>query len=177
MLIALDFPSTVHLVDNNLVVPQNLQNDDVYLMTIQHSRDRCHHVVFLNVPQGDHKHSKTQGVSKFNMTCQECSNSFVRENHSALVLQAFSFGIQTSPKNRVKGRSQKVDLPKRGRFHCVLFRKSSLDNLIYSSLHMSSQCHVTDSSQYLRPFASAPLTYGRVVRVDPKSVGVDDLLN
>ena len=28
-----------------------------------YSRDRCHHVVFLNVPQGDRKHSKTQVVS------------------------------------------------------------------------------------------------------------------
>ena len=50
------------------------------------------------------------------MTCQECSNSFVRENHSVHVLQAVSFGIWASPKNRVKGRSQQFSLPGRGRF-------------------------------------------------------------
>ena len=46
------------------------------------------------------------GGFKFSMTCQEYSNSFVSESHSVHVLQAFSFGIQASPKNRVKGRSQ-----------------------------------------------------------------------
>ena len=38
--------------------------------------------------------------------CAECSNSFVRDSQSVHVLQAFSFGIQASPKKCVKGRSQ-----------------------------------------------------------------------
>ena len=53
-------------------------------MAMQHSRDRCHHVVFLNLQQGHHKHTKTQGGFKFRRTCQECSNSFVKDSHSVL---------------------------------------------------------------------------------------------
>ena len=32
------------------------------------------------------------------MTCQECSNPFVKDSHSVHVLQAFRLGIQASPK-------------------------------------------------------------------------------
>ena len=50
-------------------------------------------------------HEDSSGF-KFSMTCHKCSNPFVRDSHSVHVLQAFSFGIQASPKKRVKGRSQ-----------------------------------------------------------------------
>ena len=56
---------------------------------------------------------------------------FVKEFRSAHVLHALNFGIQ------------------------ALFRQSSLDSLMSASLHSSSQRHVADSSQYLRPFASS----------------------
>ena len=101
MINALDLLSTIHPVECNLVVNQDLQTTMTCQMTMQHSRDHCHHAVFLHVPQGHRTHSQTQEVS-----CQECSNSFVRENHSVHLLHAFSFGIQAPPKKRVKGRSQ-----------------------------------------------------------------------
>ena len=65
---------------------------------MQHSKDRRHHVVFLNVPQG---HENSRGF-KFSMTCHACSNPLVSVNHAVHVLQAVTFGIRASPKKRVK---------------------------------------------------------------------------
>ena len=56
-------------------------------MAMQHSRDRCRHVVFLNGLQGHRRHTKTCGF-KFSMACHECSNFFVNESHSVHVLQS-----------------------------------------------------------------------------------------
>ena len=71
---------------------------------MRQSRDRCHLVVSFHVPQGQLTHEDSGGF-RFNITCHDCSNSFVNEYHTAHVLHALIFEIQASLKKRVKGRS------------------------------------------------------------------------
>ena len=105
MLFSLDFPRSIHPIDDNLVVTQyqttmfiRAPSNSPGIAVISWSL-----FTFHRASQLTHEDS---GGFRFNITYHDCSNYFVKEFHSAHVLHALIFEIQASPKKRVKRRSQ-----------------------------------------------------------------------
>ena len=144
MLIALDFPSTIHPVDNNLVVSQKPPNDDVYLMAMKHSRDRCHHVVLLETSHREITRTRRLRWFQLQHDVPRMLKTLrsVRATQSTC-LQAFSFrypGITQETREMtlpVIRSAWKRDISTACCYDCLLWTV-----LMYSSLHISSQRHV-----------------------------------